>query len=194
MNSLEQLSTKVGKKKENPVQKEKKEEEEDEDEDEMPPLVDLEEHEDEIPPLFDSEDEIPPLFDSEDEDLVDSEEHEDEIPPLIRPINSVLWRPSIMHNMYIYMLEGGRGCLEQLEILPPVDSEEDEDEIGEEKHIAPCDEFAHIDFAHTDNRVYDVVVVPTLILGSSFVGITTLGEEDTYEGRGGEKDKLNTIT
>ncbi len=29
-----------------------------------------------------------------------------------------------------------------------------------------------------DNRVYDVVVVPTLLLGSSFIGITTLGEED----------------
>ena len=29
-----------------------------------------------------------------------------------------------------------------------------------------------------DNRVYDVVVVPTLLLGSAFIGITTLGEED----------------
>ncbi len=44
--------------------------------------------------------------------------------------------------------------------------------IGDNQHIAIVDELAH-----TDNRIYTNVIVPTLATGSSFIGITTLGEE-----------------
>lgn len=38
-----------------------------------------------------------------------------------------------------------------------------------------CEEFAHM-----DNAVFKVVVVPTLVTGAAFIGITTLGDDDNF--------------
>ena len=38
-----------------------------------------------------------------------------------------------------------------------------------------CEEFAHM-----DNKVFNVVVVPTLVTEASFIGITTLGEDSNF--------------
>jgi hypothetical protein len=41
--------------------------------------------------------------------------------------------------------------------------------------VAICEEFAHM-----DNKIFSNVVVPTLVTGAAFIGITTLGEDSNF--------------